>query len=94
MQLLFTYRLLPHHHNVRTTTVVVVVVHTPHSIPKNDRTRSVIRTSKCTVQLMTNQKKFKKFFLKNFFGGKWTFEQCGCELNGSVRVWTTTTLKC
>ena len=51
-------RLLPHHNNVRTTTVVVVVVHTPHSFPKNDRTRTVIRTSKCTVQMA-------KRFLKN-----------------------------
>ena len=34
-------RLLLHHNNVRTTTVVVVVVHTPHSFPKNDRTRTV-----------------------------------------------------
>ena len=59
-------RLLPHHNNVRTTTVVVVVVHTPHSILKNDRTRTVIRTSKCTVQMMTNHKKLKKNF-KFFF---------------------------
>ena len=35
------FRLLPHHNNVRTTTVVVVVVHTPHSVLKNDRTRTV-----------------------------------------------------
>ena len=77
MQLLFTYRLLPHHHNVRTTTVVVVVVHTPHSIPKNDRTCTVIRTFKCTVQMMTNQTNIKKIFpkkkcqfFKKIFGGK------------------------
>ena len=49
-------RLLPHHNNVRTTTVVVVVFHTPHSIPKNDRTDTVVHTSKCTVLMITNAK--------------------------------------
>ena len=47
----------PHHNNVRTTTVVVVVVRTLHSILKNDRTRTVIRTSKCAVQMTTNPQK-------------------------------------
>ena len=56
-------RLLPHHNNVRTTTVIVVVVHTPHSIPKNDRNCTVIRTSKCTVQMMTKQNRNSNFFL-------------------------------
>ena len=71
----YTTRLLPHHNNVRKKTVVVVVVHTPHIIPKNDRTSTVIRTSKCTVQMMTNQirikikKKISNFFFK-FLGGK------------------------
>ena len=61
-------RLLPHHNNVRTTTVVVVVVHTPHSILKNDRTCTVIRTSKCTVPMIPNPKKLKKnFFLEKIF---------------------------
>ena len=66
-------RLLPHHNNVRTTTVVVVVaVHTLHIILKNDRTHTVIRTSKCTLQMITNPKKFGKKYLlfkkKIFFG--------------------------
>ena len=48
-------------------TVVVVVVHTPHSILKNDRTRTVIRTFKCTVPMRPNPKKFKKNFFGKFF---------------------------
>ena len=76
---LMTYRairLLPHHNNVQTTTVVVVVIHTPHSIPKNDHTRTDFCTSKYTVQMITLlQKNFKKFFFifhifKKIFGGK------------------------
>ena len=59
---------------MRKTTVVVVVVHTPHSILKNDRTRTIIRTSKCTIQMMPNPKKIEKNFGKkiqkffNFLG--------------------------
>ena len=44
-------RLLPHHNNV-------------HSILKNDRTRTVIRTSKCTVPMIANQKIVKKNWKK------------------------------
>ena len=66
-------KLLPHHNNVRTTTIVVVVaVHTLHIILKYDRTHTVIRTSKCTVQMITNPKKiWKKIFnfKKKFFLG-------------------------
>ena len=57
-------RLLPHHNNVWTKTVVVVVVHTPHSILKNDSTCTIIRTSKCTIQMMPNPKKIEKNFGK------------------------------
>ena len=59
---------------MKRTTVVVVVVHTPNSILKNDCTRTVIRTSKCTVPMIPNPKKILEFFLK-FLGDKKTFEQ-------------------
>ena len=64
---------------MRTTTVVVVVVHTPHSIPKNDRTRTVIRTSKCTVQMMTNQNKFKENFFLTFLEVSGPLNSAGAE---------------
>ena len=74
--------MLPHHNNVRTTTVVVVVVHTLHSYLKNDRTRTVIRTSKCTVPMIPKKFEKKNFFLEiffqvflNFFGDNKAFEQ-------------------
>ena len=57
-------RLLPQHNNVRTTTVVVVVVHTLRRILKKDCTCTVNRTSKCTVQMVTNPIKLKKKFCK------------------------------
>ena len=60
-------RLLPHHNNVRTTTVVVVVVHTPHSFPKNDRTRTVSSHLNVLFKWWLTQKKFQKKIKKNFF---------------------------
>ena len=64
-----------------TTVVVAVVVHTPHSILKNDRTRTVIRTSKCTVPMIPFKIEKKNFWKISFqvflkiFGDKKTFEQ-------------------
>ena len=56
--------------------------HTPHSKPKKVRTRTVIRTSKCAVQMTTNPKKFiKKNFekkIQNFFSN----------FLGLVVIWT------
>ena len=84
-------------------TVVVVVVHTPHSILKNDCTRTVICKSKCTVPMIPNPKKLKKKIqdFYNFLGVSrhlnsifWVRVQCGCGNKVSVWVWTTTTLKC
>ena len=89
---------------MRTTTVVVVVVRTPHSVLKKDRTRTVIRTSKCAVQMTTNPQKLKKknskiflnFFMLSTHHLNSTFR---CAETVRVRsflrilwgVWTTTT---
>ena len=53
------------HTCIRDHCLILGCYRTPHSIPKNDRTRTVICTFKCTVQMMTNQKKNSNFFPKN-----------------------------
>ena len=40
---------------------------TPHSKPKIVRTRTVIRTSKCAVQMTTNPQKLKKKIFEKIF---------------------------